>query len=129
MSSRRSNARVIGRPLRKISPTVQLAARQAFLACALFVLAVPLGASEPVRVHHGVVVAMEPTAADVGVAVLQEGGNAIDAAVAVGFALAVTDPWAGNIGAGGYLLIRPADGRTAAIEFRGRAPQSATREM
>src|SRR5262245_8303005 len=69
------------------------------LACVVStVLAVPLGAREPVWARHGMVVANEPIAADVGVSVLQKGGNAIDAAVAVGFAMAVTDPWAGNIG-------------------------------
>ena len=69
------------------------------------------------------VVAMEGTAADVGVSVLQKGGNAVDAAVAVGFALAVTHPYAGNIGGGGYMLIRMADGRSTFIDFRERAPQ------
>src|SRR5438034_11236712 len=71
----------------------------------------PLSARQPVRARHGMVVAMEATAADVGVAVLQQGGNAVDAAVAVGFAMAVTHPFAGNLGGGGYMLIRMADGR------------------
>ena len=75
------------------------------------------------------VVAQEPLAADVGVAVLRSGGNAIDAAVAVGFALAVTHPFAGNIGGGGFMLIRLADGRTTFIDFRERAPGKATRDM
>ena len=70
----------------------------------------------------------EPLAADVGLRVLQSGGNAIDAAVAVGFALAVTYPFAGNIGGGGFLLARFADGRTTFIDFRERAPLAATRE-
>ena len=69
------------------------------------------------------VVAQEPMAADVGVQVLKDGGNAIDAAVAVGFALqAVTHPFAGNIGGGGFMLIRLADGRTTFIDFREKAP-------
>ena len=72
---------------------------------------------------------MEATAADVGVSALQKGGNAVDAAVAVGFALAVTHPFAGNIGGGGYMLIRMADGRTAFIDFRERAPEKASRNM
>ena len=72
------------------------------------------------------VVAMESIAADVGVSVLQKGGNAVDAAVAVGFALAVTHPFAGNIGGGGYMLIRMADGRATFIDFRERAPGKST---
>ena len=59
----------------------------------------------------------------------RRGGNAVDAAVAVGFALAVTHPFAGNIGGGGYMLIRMADGRTTFIDFRERAPEKATRNM
>ena len=68
-------------------------------------------------------------AADVGVAVLQKGGNAVDAAVAVGFAMAVTHPFAGNLGGGGFMLIRLADGRTTFIDFRERAPEKASRNM
>jgi gamma-glutamyltranspeptidase / glutathione hydrolase len=94
-----------------------------------FVLAVPLQARQPVRAKHGMVVAMEAIAADVGVSVLQKGGNAVDAAVAVGFALAVTHPFAGNIGGGGYMLIRLADGRASFIDFRERAPEKSTRNM
>jgi gamma-glutamyltranspeptidase / glutathione hydrolase len=94
------------------------------------VLAVPVHAArQPVRAKHGMVVAMEAIAADVGVAVLQKGGNAVDAAVATGFALAVTHPFAGNIGGGGYMLIRLADGRTTFIDFRERAPEKSTRNM
>ncbi len=69
------------------------------------------------------VVADEPLATDVGVAVLQNGGNAVDAAVAVGFALAVTHPFAGNLGGGGFMLVRFADGRSTFIDFRERAPR------
>ena len=88
------------------------------------ILAVPLnGARQPLRAKRGMVVAMEATAADIGVAVLKAGGNAVDAAVAVGFAMAVTHPFAGNIGGGGYLLIRMADGRPTSPDFRGRAPE------
>jgi len=88
-----------------------------------------LSAHEPVRARHGMVVADEPLAADVGLAVLKSGGNAVDAAVAVGFALAVTHPFAGNLGGGGFMLVRFADGRSTFIDFRERAPERATRDM
>jgi gamma-glutamyltranspeptidase/glutathione hydrolase len=88
-----------------------------------------LSAHEPVRARHGMVVADEPLAADVGVEVLKSGGNAVDAAVAVGFALAVTHPFAGNLGGGGFMLLRFADGRSTFIDFRERAPERATRDM
>jgi gamma-glutamyltranspeptidase/glutathione hydrolase len=91
--------------------------------------AIPLGARPPVRARHGMVVAQEPLAADAGLAVLQKGGNAVDAAVAVGFALAVTHPFAGNLGGGGFMLVRMADGRTTFIDFRERAPGKASRDM
>jgi len=74
-------------------------------------------------------VAQEPLAADVGLEVLRDGGNAIDAAVAVAFALAVTHPAAGNLGGGGFLLARFADGRTAFVDFRERAPKRAHRNL
>ena len=84
---------------------------------------------QPVRARQGMVVAMEALAADVGVDVLKRGGNAVDAAVAVGFALAVTHPFAGNLGGGGYMLVRFADGRATFIDFRERAPAAASRDM
>ena len=89
----------------------------------------PVFGREPVRARQGMVVAQEPLAADVGVRVLKSGGNAVDAAVAIGFALAVTHPQAGNIGGGGFMLIRFADGKSTFIDFRERAPGKATREM
>src|SRR5258708_155994 len=92
-------------------------------------LSAGLSAHEPVRARHGMVVADEPLATDVGVAVLQNGGNAVDAAVAVGFALAVTHPFAGNLGGGGFMLVRFADGRSTFIDFRERAPEKASRDM
>ncbi len=93
------------------------------------VLCAPVCAREPVRAKQGMVVAQEPLAVDVGLRVLKNGGNAVDAAVAVGFALAVTHPQAGNIGGGGFMLIRFADGRSTFLDFRERAPGKATRTM
>ncbi len=93
------------------------------------ILCASMQAREPVYARHGMVVAEEPLASDVGVAVLKTGGNAIDAAVAVGFTLAVTHPFAGNIGGGGFMLIRFADGRTTFIDFRERAAEKASRTM
>ena len=94
------------------------------------ILTVPLTAvRQPLRARHGMVVAMEAQAADVGVAVLKAGGNAVDAAVAAGFAMAATHPYAGNLGGGGFMLIRFADGRTTFIDFRERAPEKASRNM
>jgi len=91
--------------------------------------AVPVWAAHPVRAKHGMVVTVEPHATEVGVKVLASGGNAVDAAIAVGFALAVTHPGAGNLGGGGFMLLRMADGRTTFIDFRERAPLGATRDM
>ncbi|HEY7291703.1 MAG TPA: gamma-glutamyltransferase [Vicinamibacterales bacterium] len=102
----------------------------AFIASSLIVLAAPVHATrQPVHARHGMVVAMESIATDVGVSVLQKGGNAVDAAVAVGFAMAVTHPFAGNIGGGGFMLIRFADGRSTFIDFREQAPQKASHDM
>jgi gamma-glutamyltranspeptidase / glutathione hydrolase len=94
-------------------------------------LAVTLSAqaAQPVRGRHGMVVAREFHATDAGLEVLKAGGNAADAAVAVGFALAVTHPSAGNIGGGGFMLVRMADGRTAFVDFRERAPAAASHNM
>jgi gamma-glutamyltranspeptidase/glutathione hydrolase len=88
-----------------------------------------LSGREPVRARKAMVVAQEPNATDAGVAMLKAGGNAVDAAVAVAFALAVTHPFAGNIGGGGFLLARFADGRTAFIDFREAAPAQASHDM
>src|SRR5258705_494383 len=81
------------------------------------------------RGRDAAVVTAEPHATQVGLDVLRRGGNAVDAAVAVALALAVTHPQAGNLGGGGFLLIRMADGRTAAIDFRERAPKAARADM
>jgi len=84
-------------------------------------------ARQPVRAKQGMVVAQEPHAAEVGLRVLRSGGNAADAAIAVAMALAVTLPSAGNIGGGGFLVLRKADGSTAFVDFRERAPLRAAR--
>jgi gamma-glutamyltranspeptidase/glutathione hydrolase len=99
------------------------------VALLLTAAALPLWAAQPVRARHGMVVSRERHATEAGLKVLEAGGNAIDAAVAVGFALAVTHPSAGNIGGGGFMLVRLADGRTTFIDFRERAPGAASRNM
>jgi gamma-glutamyltranspeptidase/glutathione hydrolase len=77
----------------------------------------------------GMVVTTDSIATQVGVDVLRAGGNAVDAAVAVAFALAVVNPEAGNIGGGGFMVVRMANGETAALDFREKAPLAATRDM
>ncbi len=95
----------------------------------IFSLTAPLVARQPVHAKHGMVVSRESHATDVGVAVMQSGGNAVDAAVAVAFALAVTYPFGGNIGGGGFMLVHMADGRSTFLDFRERATKSASRNM
>src|SRR2546430_7561851 len=95
----------------------------------LIACAVPVWAAQPVRAHHGMVVSRERHATEAGLQVLKSGGNAVDAAVAVGLALAVTHPSAGNIGGGGFMLIRFAGGRTPVLDFRGRAPRQAAPDI
>ena len=83
----------------------------------------------PVKAQHGMVASVDAMATRVGVDILKQGGNAVDAAIAVGFALAVTHPQAGNLGGGGFMLMRTAAGRTTAIDFREMAPARASRDM
>ena len=78
---------------------------------------------------NGAVASDAPLASQVGVDIMRAGGNAVDAAVAVGFALAVVYPEAGNLGGGGFTVVRMADGRVAAIDYREIAPLAATRDM
>lgn len=84
---------------------------------------------KPVRVKHGMVVSSQRIASQVGVEILKSGGNAIDAAVAVGFALAVVHPTAGNLGGGGFMVIRFIDGRATTFDYREKAPLKAHRNM
>ncbi|MBK8266151.1 MAG: gamma-glutamyltransferase [Nannocystis sp.] len=78
---------------------------------------------------HGAVASAEAHATDVGIEILRRGGNAVDAAIAVGFALAVTHPSAGNVGGGGFMIIRSAKGDVMAIDYREIAPRAASRDM
>src|SRR5689334_7799708 len=89
----------------------------------------PAAAREPVRGRHGMVASTNEVASRVGVEIMKRGGNAVDAAIAVAFALAVTHPAAGSLGGGGFMMIRLKDGRTTAIDYREMAPATATRNV
>src|ERR1051325_8411046 len=97
----------------------------------LLLLATPLAAAarEPVRARHAMAVSVSEIASRIGADVMKRGGNAVDAAVAVGFALALTWPSAGNLGGGGFMLVRKADGTVEAIDYRERAPLPARQDM
>ena len=84
---------------------------------------------EPVRARHGIVASTSELASRVGVDILKRGGNAVDAAIAVAFALEVTHPAAGNLGGGGFMMIHLKDGKTTAIDYREMAPAAATRNI
>jgi gamma-glutamyltranspeptidase / glutathione hydrolase len=86
-------------------------------------------ATQPVHAPHAIVVSVHELASRAGVEIMQAGGNAVDAAVATGFALAVVHPQAGNLGGGGFMLIRLADGRARFIDYREKAPAAATANM
>ncbi|HEY8296893.1 MAG TPA: gamma-glutamyltransferase [Candidatus Baltobacteraceae bacterium] len=103
------------------------------LICALLAItlapspaAAPDWHAAPARATHGMVATEQHYATQIGVDVLRRGGNAVDAAIAVAYALAVVDPCCGNIGGGGFMLVRMHDGRERFIDFRERAPQRAT---
>jgi gamma-glutamyltranspeptidase/glutathione hydrolase len=87
------------------------------------------GRYEGMIADSAMVVSAHPLASEIGIAILKQGGNAADAAVAVQFALAVCFPYAGNLGGGGFLLLRKADGESNALDFREKAPLAAHRDM
>src|SRR5437016_7281133 len=91
--------------------------------------AVAAASREPLRARHGVIASTNEVASRVGIDVMKHGGNAVDAAIAVAFALAVTHPAAGNVGGGGFMMVRLKDGRTTAIDYREMAPSAATRNI
>ena len=104
--------------------------RRLFVAVAVVVCtAVHAASVAPVGGEHGMVVTAHQLATKVGVDVLKRGGNAVDAAVAVGYAMAVVYPAAGNLGGGGFMTIQLADGRKTFLDFRESAPLAATPNM
>lgn len=106
--------------------------RHFIFVLALFIVALPFargGAFESVYARRAMVASPEPNAAKAGLQVLRAGGNAFDAAAAIGFALAVTYPAAGNLGGGGFLAGYAADGKAVALDFREMAPGAATADM
>ncbi|HVF28459.1 MAG TPA: gamma-glutamyltransferase, partial [Pyrinomonadaceae bacterium] len=96
---------------------------------AVFIPAVSAASRAPVRAPRGMVASTSRIASQVGVEVMKRGGNAVDASIAVAFALAVTYPAAGNLGGGGFMMIRTRDGRATAIDYREMAPAAATRNI
>src|SRR5271170_1126125 len=113
---------------RLVVTTLSLALLSTTLAAQTAPQAVPIS-EEPTSTKHAMVVTIQHDATDAGVTVLKQGGNAIDAAVATGFALAVVYPYAGNLGGGGFMLIRFHGGKSTFIDYRERAPLAATANM
>ena len=103
--------------------------RTAILVICLAATAFAQAPLRPKHAQHAMVVSAHQLASEAGVEVMKKGGNAVDAAVAVGFALAVVHPQAGNIGGGGFMLIRMASGEEHFVDYREKAPAAATRDM
>src|SRR5499427_8873567 len=99
------------------------------LALAIVSLAAAAAPMRPVHAPHAMVASVHELASRAGVEIMQAGGNATDAAVVTGFALAVVHPQAGNLGGGGFMLIRLANGETHFIDYREKAPAAATANM
>ncbi|MGH3282088.1 MAG: gamma-glutamyltransferase, partial [Trebonia sp.] len=99
--------------------------RQALASSAPPTTQAALAAARSVTARHAMVVTAQHLATEVGVKILKEGGNAVDAAVAVGYALAVVQPCCGNIGGGGFMVIHLADGKNVFLDFREKAPLKA----
>jgi gamma-glutamyltranspeptidase/glutathione hydrolase len=99
------------------------------LTLALATATLSSASNQPVHAQHAIVVSIHELASRAGSDIMQAGGNAIDAAVATGFALAVVHPPAGNLGGGGFMLIRMADGKAHFLDYREKAPAAATRAM
>jgi gamma-glutamyltranspeptidase / glutathione hydrolase len=97
--------------------------------CALPAATLAAAPLRPTHASHAIVTSVHELASNAGIKILQAGGNAVDAAVATGFALAVVHPQAGNLGGGGFLLLRNASGETHFIDFREKAPAAATENM
>src|ERR1700722_10687890 len=100
-----------------------------FVLCSLLSPVAKAAPLRPTHAPHALVTSVHELASRAGVEMLHSGGNAIDAAVATGFALAVVHPQAGNLGGGGFMLFRLADGKTHFIDFREKAPAAATENM
>ena len=103
--------------------------KKVFFGIILFLYVQPVAAQIPIRAENGMVVSVSGIASQIGVEILRRGGNAVDAAVAVGFTLAVTHPAAGNLGGGGFMVIHLSNGKNTTIDFREKAPLQATRDM
>jgi gamma-glutamyltranspeptidase/glutathione hydrolase len=101
------------------------------LLASLLLVSLPLRAEgfQPLRARHAMVASVHPQASRAGAEIMRQGGNAVDAAVATGFVLAVVHPAAGNLGGGGFLLYRTAKGEMHFLDFREKAPAAAARDM
>jgi len=125
--------------MKLISPKRILSAASGILFCAALIISVQTsfgqitpyqyGITKQATGKKGAVSSAHPLASQVGLSILQNGGNAFDAAIATQLALAVVYPGAGNIGGGGFLVAHTSQGKSIAIDYRERAPKAATREM